>query len=95
MANFSYKYEEVMDLNWFTFNDLLEGLRGVRIEKENQELSYNFDNYVVANSKDSVDVLKKLKDSKKDLFSPYTKYDTSERDIKELRELMKGKGGKL
>ena len=95
MSNYHYKYNEVLDLNWFTFNDLLEGLRGVRIEQETQKLNLFINELVVEKSKDGKEAFEKLMENKKDQFKSYTEYDTSERDLKEFNDFIKGRGGKI
>ena len=84
MANYNYKFDEVLNLNWFIFNDLLDGLRGIRIEKETQELNLFINELVVKKSKEVKDSFDKLMDSKKSEFKKYTEYDTSERDIADM-----------
>lgn len=84
MASYSYKFDEVLNLNWFVFNDLLDGLRGVRIEKETQKLNLFINELAVEKSKEVKNAFDNLMDSKKTEFKSYTEYDTSERDIKEM-----------
>lgn len=90
MANYSYKFEEVLKLNWFVFNDLLDCLRGVRIEKETTELIQEKYKIILSRSQNE-DSSTKINDIKKDEMKKYVNYDTSERDIKEMEEAILGR----
>lgn len=91
MNSFNYKFDEVLKLNWFTFNDLLDSLRGVRLERETQELSLFLSEIVIEKSKDKQDVYQSIIEEKKDAFKKYTEYDTSERDIEEMEAALLGR----
>lgn len=88
MKNFNYKFEEVMDLNWFLFNDLLDSLKGVRIERETQELKLYLSELIIEKSKEKQNSYDNILENKKEQFKKYTEYDTTERDIAEMEAIM-------
>lgn len=51
MKNFSYRYEEVMEMNWFIFNDLLTSLGIVESDEDFRSLRIA-DHHLLVNSKE-------------------------------------------
>lgn len=92
MKEFNYKFKEVLDLNWFIFNDLMDGLKGVEIESDTRELDLHLSKVVIDKSKAPQDTYEKIIDGKKTQLRPYTFFDTSAKDMKEMEKIMLGRG---
>lgn len=61
MKNYNMSYNDTLNMNWFTFNELLESLRIVHAEEDLRTLSCA-DNHLRANSKNKDDIMKRYKE---------------------------------
>ncbi|MGL6101413.1 MAG: hypothetical protein ACRC0G_17575 [Fusobacteriaceae bacterium] len=89
MAGFSYRYDEVLETNWFLFNDLLIALDVVKAEMELANLMVA-DNHLLVNCRDKNQHMKLYKS---------LEFKIKENGVKQIKkaksvsEIMKALGG--
>lgn len=89
MKNYSYKFEEVIIMNWFTFNELLSATDAV-VAEDNLKNLMIADNHLLVNCKDESKFAKLYKDLETKV--KHNGYSHIEK-VKSVSEIMKILGG--
>ncbi|MGL5051359.1 MAG: hypothetical protein ACRC6E_12160, partial [Fusobacteriaceae bacterium] len=89
MSYYNYKYDEVLEVNWFLFNDLLKSADVVKAEENFTNLMIA-DNHLLVESKDKMKYMKLYKDLENKI--KMNAYVYKER-VKSVKEIMGSLGG--
>lgn len=88
MKNFNYTYEQTIQTNWFTFNDLLRALEVVTSEEDLRGLMIA-DNHLLVNCKDESKYMKFYKELENKIKGGFNQKKVGN-DLERLRRELRG-----
>lgn len=80
MKNFNYKFDEVLNLEWDTFNNLLEPLRVFEEEAHMKQINTALEINTVKHSKDFKKAYTSLQEAHSDKIKSFIEFDSVERE---------------
>ncbi|MGL5716096.1 MAG: hypothetical protein ACRCX2_23975 [Paraclostridium sp.] len=89
MSSFNYTFEQTLDVNWFTFNDLLVALDVVKAEDDLSKLMIA-DNHILVNSKDKNQHMKLYKSLEHKIKENGVKQIKKAKSVSEIMKLIGG-----